>query len=72
MTDNEGFPVMRGERRVRFVFGAVAGSLAGCQLGPRFGAGGAGTAVLILVTAIVFGIAAAFMGDAFWRGLRWW
>jgi hypothetical protein len=71
MNDDESFPVMRGERQVRFVFGVIAGSFAGCQLGPRFGTGGE-TGVLIVVTAIAFGIAAAFLGDAFWRGLRWW
>jgi hypothetical protein len=72
MNDNEGFPVMRGERQVRFICGVVAGSIAGCQLGPRFGAGGAGSIALTVVTAVAFGIAAAYLGDTFWRGIRWW
>ncbi len=63
---------MRGERRIRFVCGAIAGSFAGCHFGPILGAGKPGTGIVIGVAAIAFGIAAAFMGDSFWRGLRWW
>lgn len=70
--ENEGFPIMRGERRVRFACGLIAGAFAGCQLAPRFGAGGTGTALLMVATGVAFGIAAAFLGDDFWRSLRWW
>ena len=69
---DDGFPIMRGERRVRFACGLIAGVLAGCQLTPRFGASGVGAALLIVATGVAFGIAAALLGDAFWRSLRWW
>ena len=71
MSDNEGFPVMRGERQIRFVCGAVAGSFAGCQLGSVLGSK-AGEGLLTVVTAIAFGLAAAYRGDDFWRAIRWW
>jgi hypothetical protein len=70
-SDENGFPIMRGERRLRFACGLIAGVLAGCQLAPRFGASGAGTALLMAATGLAFGVAAAFLGDRFWRGLGW-
>ena len=66
--EEDEFPIMRGERRIRFVCGLVAGVFAGCQLAPRFGARGAGEVLLVVATALAFGIAAAFLGDRFWRG----
>lgn len=68
---DDGFPIMRGERRIRFVCGLVAGLLAGCQLAPRFGAGSAETALLMAATGLAFGIAAALLGDRFWGTIRW-
>lgn len=72
VNDEEGWPVMRGERRIRFACGVIAGLFAGCELAPRIGAGGAGTAFLVAATALAFGISAAVLGDKFWRSLRWW
>jgi O-antigen/teichoic acid export membrane protein len=67
--DEEGeFPIMRGERRIRFVCGVIAGLLAGCPLAPRFGAHGAGAVLLMVATGLAFGFAAAFLGDRFWKG----
>jgi len=68
---DDGFPIMRGERRVRFACGLIAGIFAGCQLAPRFGASGAGAFFLVAATAVAFGIAAALLGDSFWRSFRW-
>jgi len=68
----DGWPVMRGERRVRFACGVIAGTFAGCQLAPRLGAAGAGTVLLVAGISLAFGISAAVLGDRFWRGLRWW
>lgn len=62
---------MRGERRLRFACGAIAGSFAGCHFGPML-VDRPWTGIVIGVTAVAFGFAAAFMGDSFWRGLRWW
>ncbi len=72
VNDDEGFPVMRGERRIRFVCGALAGAFAGWQFGSTIGAGEWGTRIVIVVTAIASGVAAAFLGDGFWRGLGRW
>ena len=72
MNDDDGFPAMRGERPVRFGCGALAGLLAGFELAIRIGAGKGGTVLLIAAVAVAFGIAAAALGDRFWRGLRWW
>jgi hypothetical protein len=69
-SENEGFPIMRGERRIRFACGLIAGVVAGCQLAPRFGASGVGAALLTAATGVAFGIAAALLGDDFWRSLR--
>jgi hypothetical protein len=63
---------MRGERRIRFVFGAIAGVFAGLELAPRVGLGRGGTALLVVIAAVAFGLAAASLGDRFWKGLGWW
>jgi hypothetical protein len=68
--EEDGFPIMRGERRIRFACGLIAGIFAGCQLAPRFGAHSGGAVVLMVATGLAFGIAAALLGDRFWRGFR--
>jgi hypothetical protein len=72
MRDDDGWPLMRGELRIRFICGAIAGSFAGWELASRVAIGKAGTAVLIAVAAVAFGFAAASLGDRFWKGLGWW
>ena len=72
MNGDDEFPVMRGERRVRFGCGGLAGLLAGYELAVRLGVGKATTLLVILALAVAFGIAAALLGDRFWRALPWW
>lgn len=62
----EDWPLLPGERRVRFVFGLIAGVLAGIGIADRVHASGLGTALLVAVTALAFGFAAAWIGDRFW------
>jgi hypothetical protein len=73
MKDDGDWPVMRGERTVRFVCGAVVGLFAGCELAAQVG--GAGSAIATVLSmigvSVAFGIAAAVLGDRFWRGFRW-
>ena len=70
--DDGGWPVMRGERGIRFVFGAIAGVFAGLQLASRLSIGKAGVVVLVAFAAVAFGFAAALVGDRFWKGLGLW
>jgi hypothetical protein len=72
MRDDDGWPVMRGERRIRFICGAIAGVFAGLQVASRIGVGKAGAALLIAVAVVAFGFAASLLGDRFWKGLGWW
>jgi high-affinity Fe2+/Pb2+ permease len=64
-----GWPLLPGERRVRFVCGVIAGVLAGIGIADRLGASSLGKFFLIIVTAIAFGFAAAWIGDRFWTGV---
>jgi hypothetical protein len=69
---DEGFPLLPGERRVRFGRGALAGLLAGLKIAAFASGGKVGTVFLVLLTVIGFGIAAAWIGDRFWEWIRWW
>jgi len=70
--DDDDWPVMPGERTVRFVCGAIVGLFAGCELSNQVGGGKPVMMVLSMIgVAVAFGIAAAILGDRFWRGLRW-
>jgi len=70
--DDDDWPVMRGERAVRFVFGAIAGVFAGLAFASRLSVGGAGMVVVTAGAAVSFGLGAAFLGDRFWKELNWW
>ena len=68
MKDSE-WPLLPGERRVRF----LCGTLAGCAIGfwivfDRTNSVGL-TIVVCLGTAVLVGFAAALFGDQFWRWL---
>ena len=65
MRDDE-WPLLRGERVVRFAFGALAGLFAGIELTSRVRAGSIGSVVLVTAVTIAFGIGAAWIGDRFW------
>jgi len=63
----------KAEKRVRFGCGFVFGLLVGGILSVRwYYEGGNSTAVAILVIALVFGFAALYFGDAFWRFFSKW
>ena len=66
-TSDEGFPLLPGERRVRFVFGALAGLFAGIEFSSRLGGGKLVTVLLVILTVVGFGLAAAWLGDRFWQ-----
>jgi len=63
------WPLLPGERRVRFVCGVVAGVLSGIGMADWLSASALGRFLLIIVTAIAFGFAAAWIGDRFWTGV---
>jgi len=69
MNDSE-LPILPGERRVRFVCGAVAGIAIGS--GIMFSRSGSvgGTILVCVGLAAVLGLAAALFGDQFWRWLN--
>jgi hypothetical protein len=62
------WPFMRGERKVRFVCGALLGLASGCGLASRTGSGKAATVLWMVVVAAAFGAGAALLGDKFWLG----
>jgi hypothetical protein len=66
-TSDEGFPLLPGERRVRFVFGALAGLFTGLELASRVGGGKLVGIFVVLLTVVGFGLGAAWLGDRFWR-----
>jgi len=66
-TSDEGFPLLPGERRVRFVVGALAGLFAGIEFSSRLGGGKLVTVLLVILTVVGFGLAAAWLGDRFWQ-----
>jgi len=70
--DDDDLPVMPGERRVRFGCGLLAGVLAGIGLAARVTGSTIGTVLLVSAVALAVGLAAAWGGDRFWRGLGWW
>ena len=72
MRGDDDWPVMRGERGIRFAFGAIAGVFAGLEFSSRLNVGKAGVVVVTAATAASFGLAAAFLGDRFWKGLSGW
>jgi hypothetical protein len=72
MKQSGDWPLMRGERRVRFGCGALAGLAAGLVLAERMNGSVVGNVLLVVVTAVAFGIAAAWIGDEFWNYIRWW
>lgn len=68
---NSGFPLLKGEFFVRFLFGAVVGAGSGFYAALRRG-GDRSLLELVLWTGsglVIFGLAAAYGGDAFWRRL---
>jgi hypothetical protein len=68
---DEGFPLLPGERRVRFGCGALVGLLAGLRIAGGVTDSKAGTVLLVLLTVVGFGLAAAWLGDRFWESIRW-
>jgi hypothetical protein len=66
------WPVMRGERRVRFGCGALAGLLAGLVLAERLTGSVVGNVLLVVIITFAFSCAAAWFGDKFWSYLPWW
>jgi hypothetical protein len=68
--DDGGWPLLAGERRVRFICGALLGVASGCGLSSQMGSGKAATVLWMILTAVAFGAAAALLGDKFWQGPR--
>jgi hypothetical protein len=71
---NSGFPLLPGERKVRFGCGATVGVLAGFFGAARRiqGVTWVELTISMVVTALLFGLFAAYGGDRFWRHIRWW
>jgi hypothetical protein len=67
---DEDFPLLPGERRVRFGCGALAGLVLGVSIAMRMIGGTVETVLLIAGCALVMGVAAALFGERFWDFLR--
>jgi hypothetical protein len=69
---DDDWPVLPGERRVRFGCGALFGLAVGLSLGTVLT--GAPIAIWLFVAgvAVVFGLGAAAFGDSFWRIVGGW
>ena len=66
---DDDWPLLPGERRVRFGCGVLAGAALALSFMLR-GDHGAGSTILVcLASAVVVGIAAALFGDRFWYWL---
>jgi hypothetical protein len=72
-SNRQAFPVLPGERGIRFVFGAVVGAGLGALAGMNFLGMTSRTSLALstILTAIVCGALAAALGDRFWKE-RWW
>jgi hypothetical protein len=57
---------------VRFFFGAILGLLFGFRVAAWNFDGGAGAWAWVSGSAVLFGAAAGYWGDAFWHNLRDW
>ena len=68
--DHSDWPLLRGERLVRFICGALVGLASGCGLAGQLHSGKAVAVLLSLGVAAAFGAAAALLGDLFWLGPR--
>ena len=67
MKNDSDWPLLPGERRIRFGCGVIAGIFAGVELTSRYVRGSTIISVLLVViTAAAFGAAAALWGDRFW------
>jgi hypothetical protein len=67
---DEDFPLLPGERRVRFGCGALAGLVLGISMAMRMIWGTVETVLLIVGCALVMGVAAALFGERFWEFIR--
>ena len=76
ISPNEGWPVSRGELRVRLGCGGLAGLVVGGFLAFRWTRGNLSVAVAVaIVTCIAAAVIAAKYGDRFWyrvADLLWW
>ena len=73
MKDDDGdWPVLRGERRVRFGCGVLAGLPIGIWLVTRISSVGFGAFVFVGGVAVAVGILAVLFGDRFWAVLVGW
>ncbi len=72
---NDEWPILPGERRVRFGCGALAGVAIGVSIMFEEATSARTTVLLCVGLAVVFGLAAALFGARFWSWLgvwRWW
>jgi hypothetical protein len=68
------FPTLPGERRLRGIVGAIVGAIAGA-LGALWripNVDWTHAALGAAFSALVFGLLARWLGDAFWRKWIWW
>ena len=76
ISPNEGWPVSRGELKVRFGCGGLAGFVLGGFIAFRWTGGNLTVAATVaVVAAIVIAVAAAKYGDRFWSKMAeilWW
>jgi hypothetical protein len=69
---DEDWPLLPGERRIRFGCGALAGVVLRIYLAMRMSRVTVEAVILIAGFSLLLGVPSALFGERFWNLFRWW